>query len=314
MLRITLTSFVTFVLMVSTSASQTQKPSQDSSWTKWSKAQLDSAMALVRADIAAEERPTQIDSSYLSPDELNNGWRVFRDTTIGIWFRYHSYSDFPSTPYLNHPVTDDITKWKTFSSKRFGLRFKYPPELDLRVERRQNCEEEDCDSSRAIMLGFESPDSSWGFVSLVEIYSTKATFAKVAKNEHFEPAQSEGADDSALRINTKVDSIKWDILGLQGMREQASVLSGNLWKGLRGHTSTGIYYKAGGYAGQVDFSAAFLIRERVGQCSIVCRFYHGPTGDVEKPDSTSDVEDELPFEMNEATFYRILTTVELISN
>jgi hypothetical protein len=314
MLRTTLSLFMSILLMVSTSASQIQKPSQDSSWTKWSKAQLDSMMALVRADIAAEERPTQVDSSFLSPGELKDGWRVFRDTTIGIWFRYDRDSDFPSTPYLEHHVTNDIMKWKSFSSKRFGLRFKYPPELDLRVERRENPEQEDCDSSQAIILGFQSADSSLGFVGLVTIHFTKSPFVKIARSENFEPAESESAGDLTPRFDTKVDSIKWDILGRQGMREQASVLTGKPWTGLRGHNYTGIYYKGGGYAGLVDFSAAFLMRERVGQCSIVCKFYHGPTGDVERPDSTSSVEDEPPLEMNEATFYRILGTMELISN
>jgi hypothetical protein len=78
-----------------------------------------------------------------------------QDAIIDTLFRYERDVDMPSNPYLEDPVPDDIGKWKTFSSNRFGLRLRYPPELDFRVERRNRWEEEGCDSSQAIMLGFQ---------------------------------------------------------------------------------------------------------------------------------------------------------------
>jgi hypothetical protein len=314
MLRIELTFFISFVLMLSTSVSQGQVLSHDSSATGWTKTQLDSMNALVRSDMAKERQPTRLDSLFLSPGELKNGWRMFRDTTIGIRFRYNMDIDAPMWGYLHDDDPGDATKWISYENKQLGLRFQYPPGLELRISKRSNTKTDDSDSSQVIMLGFQSSDSNWGFASLVAFYSTNASFAKVASDEGFEPSELDKTDHSALRIHNQIDSIQWTILGHQGMRGDASVLSGKVWKGLRGHTDIGVYYKGGGYAGLTDFTAAFLMRERVGGCAIVCRFYQGPTGAVEAPGSTNDAEDEPPLEIDEATFYRIVATIELMSN
>jgi hypothetical protein len=247
---------------------------------------------------------TRLDSMQLMLKEISEGWRVFRSDELGASFRINSEWVHPTDHNPKRPVTQDQQKWKTYSSERFGIEFQYPPELDVRIDTREFRNAEDCDSSLAICLGAEERSEgkpTGEFFDMVTIFFSHRTFAEIADDEGFEFAEKFDPADS-LYEHPKVDSTHWDIMGREGMRESASPVLGKNWRGLRGDNVTGVYHKEEGYAGLGDFSAAFLIFERTGRCSAVFTFYCGPT---------LYLEDEVNVELDETTFYRIVSTAKL---
>ncbi len=237
------------------------------------------------------DRPTSLDSSLLSPEELAGGWRIFQDTLLGVRFKYDKNSETVTDDLSSHPTTNYPSKWKTFSSDRFPVEFRYPPELELRIQNGDLRRISPCDSPLSILLGFQYSDSSGDtvikqFASLMTIYLTSSSFDSIAEIEDFERNDASG----------------WQISGAAGPSEAATIHLGSAWHGLRGHNFTMIFWQGPMHGAVVDFQQSLLVFERKPECSIICTFYDGPT---EAP------LDEPPFDLSEATFYKIVATVKI---
>jgi hypothetical protein len=242
-------------------------------------------------EIEEMDRPTSLDSSLLSSKELAGGWRIFQDTLLGVRFRYNKDFESPTDAYSNHPTTSDLNKWKTFLNDRFPLSFKYPPELEVRIQYGDLREISPCDSSLEILLGFRYPDSSEDtvveqFASLMTVYFTSSSFDSIAENEDFVRNSDSG----------------WQISGVGGPSEAAMIHLDSDCHGLRGHSFTMIYWQTPMHGAVVDVQRSVLVFERRPECSIVFTFYEGPT---------DEPLDEPPFDLAEATFYKIVATVKI---
>jgi hypothetical protein len=133
-------------------------------------------------------------------------------------------------------------------------------------------------------------------VPIIEIYSTKARFEEIAKDEGFEFGSPGYDENSTLRP-------VWSVLGRQGMKEQASVVRGSIWSGLRGENLTGIYGRTEGYLMSVPFVSVFLLRSCDQNCNLVATFSKGPTGYVD---------DELLADISEEDFYYLVASIRLL--
>ncbi len=210
----------------------------------------------------------------------------------------------PTDEFSRRPTTNDVSKWKTFSGGGFPMQFKYPPELELRIEKGPLGELSMCGSSQSIWLGFQYRDSSWDtvterFASLVTIFLTTSPFDSIAKAEGFERDEIEN-DVHEGSVHDEVSS--WRISGESAHSEAAAIHLGTSWHGLRGHSYKMVDWKTHMHDAVVDFQKSLLVLDRKPQCSIVCKFYQGPT------DAPLD---EPPFELCEATFYKIVSTVSV---
>jgi len=243
-------------------------------------------------EIEEMDRPTSLDSSLLSSNELAEGWRIFQDTLLGVCFKYNKHFDSPTGAYSNHSTTSDFNKWKTFSNDRFPLSFKYPPELEVRIQYGDLRDISPCDSSREILLGFQYPDSSEDtvveqFASLITFYFTSSSFDSIAQNEGF----------------VRNDDSGWKIPGGESDQSEAAMIHvDSCWHGLRAHSFTMIYWRTEMHGAIVNIEKSVLVLERRSECSVVGAFYDGPT---EKP------LDEPPVDLAEATFYKIVATIKI---
>jgi len=294
MIRISLLGIIIFIVGCNLSVAQPNKTASDSALWKY---------------LEEIDRPTGLDSSFLSGDELRDGLRIFQDTVLGIVFRYDKEVEIVSNEYCTHSTTKDESKWKTYRSDRLGLEFKYPPELELRTRKRELLYIMGCDSSLSITLGYEYTDSSFetggkAFADLISIYTTRATFDSIAENEGFERNGSQSHRYNSHRRNMKVNPTKWNIIGVQSGKE-AAILDGKSWKGLRGHNNTMIFPPGPQHGACVDFQKSFLVLERKPTCSIVCTFFYGPT-DIDSG------EGEPAYELSEVTFYKIVATIKML--
>jgi hypothetical protein len=207
---------------------------------------------------------------------------------------------------FNHQITIDQRKWKLFSNSRFGFEFLYPPELELRIGKREFASAQESDSS-VILLGFHYSDSTSNtnrekFVALVTMYFSASAFDSIALQEGFVYHEVFIKEDT-VGAHTLIDSTRWDISSRSGLNDAEYIVK-NGYKGLRGDGSVGIYHKGGGYVGLAEMSTAFLVIPLSNQKNLVFSFYGGPT---------MDYEDEPPVRLSEVYFYKIFESIKFIS-
>lgn len=237
------------------------------------------------------------------PDPTNDAFVWYEFKPLGIRFR--SFAPFHDPFDLRSSGSLSVSGWKSFASPRDGVQFMYPPALMIRVVGETSDHPSDCGFTiqlvSPLIKHFENDSLVTTSVPVIEIYFTKEDFEQVAADEGFEFAAPEGVfyDDESPSA-TDSSTFRWIVLGRQGMQEDASVLDGGVWKGLRGENLTGLYSRQEGYLMSVPFVTSFLMCARGDGCNIVARFFEGPV---------SDAEDEFKPGVCEGEFYYLVSTM-----
>lgn len=204
--------------------------------------------------------------------------------------------------------------WNHFSSPPYGIEFDYPPALTVRIvghspdERHQQF----CDSSIQLvapLIVHISDDSTVETTApVIEILFTRESFTEFATEENFEygPLLNPWAPEEDSAIIKDTAHYCWISMGRQGLQNEASLLDGPSWKGLRGENLTGTYSRSphgGGYQGMVPFVKTWLLRSRGDSCNVVMKYYDGPV---------SDVEDEFQNDVTEGEFYYVVASTRIL--
>ena len=205
----------------------------------------------------------------LYPDSNDSGMLWYDNKELGLKIKFDRWEETS----LKYPAY--TSSWLSYESKLFGIRFRHPPELEIRFIKTEG-NNHGLDSDSTLQLGYA-----------VEIYTSKRSFEEIANSEGF-------FKESEVRGN-HTSSEKWLIHGKS--YDPAYLFDGKQWSGIRGETTRG-----GGISmGQIPWRASFLRSKADDENRIIISFYYDPLS--EKPRNQR---------MSENDFYEFVSSIEVI--
>ena len=240
----------------------------------------------------------------IEPAAVESG--TFQDSVLGIHFPYNSLFVPLKDTLGRNPAEKNLSKWKLFTAKEFGISLRYPPEMEARIVLPQYYRAEDCDSGKYIELKFRGatvpPAEDKLTKPAVQIQLVRGTFENIALISGFEhpPLDKELTDSQAK--GDQPDVGRWMILGGQ-LSEDATEIDGDKWHGLRGENTTQVLSRSDSSFHKLSpFSKSLLVRSGSGDCSVVCSYFQGPAYYIEDAGGP---------QLDEVTFYKIIGTITL---
>jgi hypothetical protein len=208
----------------------------------------------------------------------DRGWRLYRNSNLGIEFRYRNLDDSDKRKTITTPQYN----WKETAIPRLKFSIKLPTGYKIKTEHANlasyitSCANSPIGDSMLVVVPKSTKRNA--NTGAIVIYFTCSSFRDIASGEGFSLLDS---TDQIVSTAYAVDSANatwalahnsWTLEGRSGFHDRAAYLDGKHWKGLRGATTTG-YHDESGYAGLQNFYASFLVCNISANCNMVCSYH-----------------------------------------
>jgi hypothetical protein len=235
--------------------------------------------------------------AYCQADEF----KTFTQKTLDIQFKYRDADDFDDERRISTPQL----KWKEVTIPELKIKLKLPPGFTAIAERYNPPRVGAfCDPSlftHSVKIVLSGKNQKEHYRESIFIHYSEEDFLNIGYMYDFILVDSLFdkiwlKDGDPLQIKRALDNNSWASLGRQDMTEEATVLVGTKWKGLRGSNFTGTY-NDNGYAGLQRFSSSFLVYAYSNNCNLICNY----------TDSQLDAN-----QLGESEFYDIVSSIEFL--